>query len=467
MVKQTLFDQLTPVALYGQIKELFPDTVTMLFESVVNNSDGNFSFITIGDMERVTYRDGVTLYKRGEEVESISQDPFSFLQKYYNNIDKDSYDELKLKLGFSFVDGFIGYIGYDMVQLFEPVLEPYMKNLHDNLDSPDLDLVRPSIIIAFSHKNSTLTIVVNDNRYLDRLDDIENTINRAYTPRGLKRAKLYGEGEYSIDEERFKRLVIESKEMIKSGDIFQILISNRYIQKGEIDPLSFYRLLRSKNPSPYLFLLDYEEFSICGSSPEVMVRLTDGDILLRPIAGTRKRGKTHIRDKELEEEMLNDPKERAEHLMLVDLGRNDVGRVAKSGTVKVTDMMRVERYSHVMHMVSDVEATIQEDKDAFDLFRATFTAGTMTGAPKIRAMELIAEYEKLKRGFYSGSVGYFAFNGDMDSSITIRTALIKRDSITLQAGAGVVADSIPELEYLEVQNKLKALLATIKDMESI
>jgi len=243
MVKQTLFDQLTPVALYGQIKELFPDTVTMLFESVVNNSDGNFSFITIGDMERVTYRDGVTLYKRGEEVESISQDPFSFLQKYYNNIDKDSYDELKLKLGFSFVDGFIGYIGYDMVQLFEPVLEPYMKNLHDNLDSPDLDLVRPSIIIAFSHKNSTLTIVVNDNRYLDRLDDIENTINRAYTPRGLKRAKLYGEGEYSIDEERFKRLVIESKEMIKSGDIFQILISNRYTQKGEIDPLSSIELL--------------------------------------------------------------------------------------------------------------------------------------------------------------------------------------------------------------------------------
>jgi len=189
--------------------------------------------------------------------------------------------------------------------------------------------------------------------------------------------------------------------------------------------------------------------------------------LLRPIAGTRKRGKTHIRDKELEEEMLNDPKERAEHLMLVDLGRNDVGRVAESGTVKVTDMMRVERYSHVMHMVSDVEATIQEDKDAFDLFRATFTAGTMTGAPKIRAMELIAEYERLKRGFYSGSVGYFAFNGDMDSSITIRTALIKRDSITLQAGAGVVADSIPELEYLEVKNKLKALLATIKDMTKI
>lgn len=246
-----------------------------------------------------------------------------------------------------------------------------------------------------------------------------------------------------------------------------ILLANRYTQNGKIDPLSFYRVLRSKNPSPYLFLLDYEEFSICGSSPEVMVRLTDGEILLRPIAGTRKRGKTHARDKELELEMLNDPKECAEHLMLIDLGRNDVGRVAKTGTVEVTDMMRVEKYSHVMHMVSDVEAHIRDDKDMFDLFAATFTAGTMTGAPKIKAMELIAKFEGLKRGFYSGSVGYFSFNGNMDSAIAIRTSLIKPDSITLQAGAGVVADSVPELEYLEVKNKLGALLATLKEMETL
>jgi anthranilate synthase component 1 len=198
-----------------------------------------------------------------------------------------------------------------------------------------------------------------------------------------------------------------------------------------------------------------------------MVRLTEGEILLRPIAGTRKRGQNHHRDKELEEEMLNDPKERAEHLMLIDLGRNDVGRVAKTGTVKVTDMMRVERYSHVMHMVSDVEAELEENKDMFDLFAATFTAGTMTGAPKIEAMKLIAQYEGLKRGFYSGSVGYFAFNGNMDSAITIRTALIQPNAITLQAGAGVVADSKPELEYLEVKNKLGALLSTLKEMETL
>jgi len=197
-----------------------------------------------------------------------------------------------------------------------------------------------------------------------------------------------------------------------------------------------------------------------------MVRLSEGEILLRPIAGTRKRGKTIQRDYELEQEMLNDPKECAEHLMLVDLGRNDVGRVAKTGTVKVPEMMRVEKYSHVMHMVSDVVAQIDEDKDMFDLFRATFTAGTMTGAPKIKAMELIAKFEQLKRGYYSGSVGYFSFTKDMDSAIAIRTALVQDDKITLQAGAGVVADSKPELEELEVRNKLMALLATIKELES-
>jgi anthranilate synthase component 1 len=468
MIKQILFDQLTPVAIYGKTKELFPDEVTMLFESVVNNDDGNFSFITIGSMERITYKDNKTYYTNIEgKKEQIEDEPFTFLQNYYKSLDKKKYKELSQKYGFSFLDGFIGFIGYDMVKVFEPVLKPYMDNLYDPLNTPDLDFVRPSIILAYSHKTATLTIIQNDEKYTNAINDIENLLYSEFKPEPLKRATLHGEGEFAIGEERFKKLVAESKEMIRSGDVFQILLSNRYTQKGSIEPLSFYRLLRSKNPSPYLFLLDFEDFSICGSSPEVMVRLSEDEILLRPIAGTRKRGKTHLRDKELELEMLNDPKERAEHLMLVDLGRNDVGRVAKVGTVKVIDMMRVEKYSHVMHMVSDVEAIIAEGKDAFDLFRATFTAGTMSGAPKIRAMELIAQYEQLKRGFYSGAIGYFAFDGNMDSSITIRTALLKPDSITLQAGAGVVADSIPELEYLEVKNKLGALLATIKDMEKL
>ncbi len=468
MIKQVLFDQLTPVAMYGEIKKLFKDEITMLFESVVNSSDGNFSFITIGAKERISYRDNQTFYINKDKKQSkLDIDPFNFLQDYYKKLDQEKYQRLSSELGFAFTDGFIGFIGYDMVKVFEPTLKKSMDRLDDPLQTPDLDLVRPSIILAFSHKTAILTIIQNDENCDEEVRILESMLNKSNQVQKLKPAILEGEGEFSIDEERFKSLVTESKEMIRSGDIFQILLANRYTQKGQIDPLSFYRLLRSKNPSPYLFLLDYEEFSICGSSPEVMVRLSESKILLRPIAGTRKRGKNATRDRELELEMLNDPKECAEHLMLIDLGRNDVGRVAKTGSVEVTDMMRVEKYSHVMHMVTDVEATISEYKDMFDLFRATFTAGTMTGAPKIRAMELIAHYEGLKRGFYSGSVGYFAFNGEMDSSIAIRTSLIKPNSITLQAGAGVVADSIPELEYLEVKNKLGALLATIKDMEKL
>ncbi len=468
MIKQLLFDQLTPVSMYGKIKELFKEDVTMLFESVVNTPEGNFSFITIGAMERVVYKNNETLYTNIEgKTTTLESDPFTFLQDYYNRLDKELFQERADQVGFAFTDGFIGFIGYDMVKVFEPTLKATMDKLYDPLQIPDLDLVRPSILLAFSHKTATLTIIQNDKNYTNAIEKIETILKKPSKPQELKRAKLDGEGSFSIEEERFKEMVVESKESIRAGDIFQILLANRYTQKGKIDPLSFYRLLRSKNPSPYLFLLDYEDFSICGSSPEVMVKLTNNEILLRPIAGTRKRGKTLARDKELEIEMINDPKECAEHLMLVDLGRNDVGRVAKAGTVKVTDMMRVERYSHVMHMVTDVEATIDEKKDMFDLFRATFTAGTMTGAPKIMAMELIAQFEQLKRGFYSGSVGYFAFNGEMDSSIAIRTALIKPDSIILQAGAGVVADSVPELEYLEVKNKLGALLATIKDMEKL
>jgi len=468
MFKTILFDQLTPVSLYGEIKKRMPSEITMLFESVLNTSDGNFSFITIGAQERLSYKDKTTTYTDQSGSKNIlEEDPFQFLKSYYAKLDQEENKAKAVKVGFSFVDGFIGFISYDMVKVFEPVLEESMDKLDDPLDTPDLDLVRPKIIIAYSHKSAKLTLILNDDSMKNEFEAIENMLHDTFTPLPLKAVELEGEGTFSIEEERFKALVLESKENIRSGDIFQILLSNRYTQKGKIDPLSFYRVLRSKNPSPYLFLLDYEDFSICGSSPEVMVRLTEGEILLRPIAGTRKRGKDAKRDKELELEMLNDPKECAEHLMLIDLGRNDVGRVAKTGTVEVTDMMRVEKYSHVMHMVSDVEAILMEDKDMFDLFAATFTAGTMTGAPKIEAMKLIADYEGLKRGFYSGAVGYFSFDGNMDSAIAIRTSLIKPDSITLQAGAGVVADSVPELEYLEVKNKLGALLATLKEMESL
>ena len=260
-------------------------------------------------------------------------------------------------------------------------------------------------------------------------------------------------------------MVEKSKEMIRSGDIFQILMSNRFTQFAKIDKLSFYRILRNKNPSPYMYFLDYKTFAIIGSSPEVMVALKDNHITLRPIAGTRKRGSTYEKDKAYEEELINDEKERAEHLMLIDLGRNDVSKVAKTGTVHVSDMMRVERYSHVMHLVSDVEAQLDDTHDMFDLFAATFTAGTMTGTPKIRAMELISDFEGRKRSFYTGAVGYFGFDGNMDSAIVIRTAYLDDEKIIFQAGAGIVADSKAPLEYLEVTNKLAAMTSSLKDLQ--
>jgi len=467
MIKSYLYDQLTPVSLYAEIKEAFKDEITMLFESVVTNERGNFSFITIGAKEELVYKDNTTIYKKGQKEERLNKSPFAFLKEYYQNIDKQRYQALKAQVGFSFVDGFIGYLGYDMVKVFEPSLQKVMDELYDPLETPDMYLVRPRVIIGFSHKSSVLTIIDSEGDNAKYFKEVEKIIQKPHTPTPLKRARLEKEGEFSIDAERFKQIVKEAKEHIRAGDVFQMLPSNRYTHKGYVDPLSFYRILRSKNPSPYMFLLDFKEFTICGSSPEVMVRLSEGEILLRPLAGTRKRGKTKERDLELEQELINDPKERAEHLMLIDLGRNDVSRVAKVGTVKVPRMMKVERYSHVMHIVSDVVAQIEEGKDMFDLFAATFTAGTMTGAPKVKAMELIAKFERLKRGFYSGSVGYFSFTGDMDSAIVIRTSLITKDRIILQAGAGVVADSIPELEELEVRNKLMALMATLKELENI
>ncbi len=468
MIKTVLFDQLTPVALYGELKEIFSDEITMLFESVVNSSDGNFSFIAIGAREQIKYQNDQTEYIDMEgNREILREDPFSFLQEYYAKIDTRRYQQMAEEAGFGYTDGFIGYIAYDMVKVFEPTLKPFMDGLEDTLKTPDLDMIRPKLLIGFSHKSAKLTIIDPDDLYAGMVAEVVALLERAHKPLAIKPVVLEGEGRFSLSKARFEEIVLEAKEHIRAGDVFQMLPSNRYTQMGEIDPLSFYRVLRSKNPSPYLFLLEFDDFSICGSSPEVMVRLTDGEILLRPIAGTRKRGKTKQRDHELEQEMLNDPKECAEHLMLIDLGRNDVGRVAKTGTVTVPEIMRVEKYSHVMHMVSDVVAQIDEGKDMFDLFRATFTAGTMTGAPKIKAMELIAKFEGLKRGFYSGSVGYFSFTGDMDSAIAIRTSLIQPDRITLQAGAGVVADSVPELEYLEVENKLNALMVTLKEMEKL
>jgi len=467
--KTIFLDQFTPVSIYQKVKRIFDKEITFLFESSVNNStDGNFSYIFIGARERVWHKDSKSYYKNETgDTQEISKNPFTFLKEYYSNLDQKLYKEKGEELGIGLIDGFIGNMGYDMVSTFEPTLEKSMNNLPDELNIPDCDLIRPKIVLVYSHKTSQLTMVTSVEECHSSLDDIEKFLHEPFMHTPLQKATILEEGTFAHTKEEFFEMIAKSKEMIRSGDVFQILMTNRYTTKAKIDNLSFYRLLRSKNPSPYLFLLEYEDFCIAGSSPEVMVRLTDNRILLRPIAGTRKRGKTIAKDLEMEHEMLNDPKEVAEHVMLIDLGRNDVGRVAKTGTVEVTDKMRVERYSHVMHMVSDVEANLDDKYDMFDLFAATFTAGTMTGAPKIRAMELIAGFENLKRSFYSGSIAYFGFDGNMDSAITIRTTLIKDDLVVFQSGAGVVADSIPELEFLEVNNKLAANISTLEDLSKL
>ena len=463
--KELFLDQFTPVSIYKKVKDLFSNEITFLFESTINSSDGNYSYIIIGARERVYHQNSKTFFKNEiGEITEVDSNPLKFLKKYYKNFDQKIYKEKSQELGIGLIDGFIGNVGYDIGKEFEPVLKPYMDALHDDLNIPDLDLIRPKIILGFSHKTSKLVMITSIKECEEKLKLIEKELFTPYDFLPLKKATLLDEGKFNYSKEEFFEMVAKSKEMVRSGDVFQILMSNRFTQKAIVDHLSFYRALRSKNPSPYLFLLQYEDFSIAGSSPEVMIRLVDGHILLRPIAGTRKRGKTIDKDLEMEKELISDPKERAEHIMLIDLGRNDVGRCAKPGTVEVTDLMRIERYSHVMHIVSDVEAIIDEKYDMFDLFAATFTAGTMTGAPKIRAMELIAQFEGIKRNFYSGSIAYFGFDGNMDSAITIRTSMLTDDTIIFQAGAGVVADSIPELEYLEVQNKLAANIATLKDL---
>ncbi len=466
--KEIFLDQFTPVCIYPKIKKLFQDEITFLFESTINSNDGNYSYIIVGAKERVWHENGKTFYKNEQqEICEVNSNPLKFLQDYYKKIDKEFYKEKSKELGIGLIDGFIGNVGYDIGKEFEPSLKPYMNVLQDDLNIADLDLIRPKLILGYSHKTSKLVIVTTLESFKNKFEEITNSLMSSYEFIPIKKAELLNEGKFNYTKEEFFDKVAKSKEMIKSGDVFQILMSNRFTQKAVVDHFSFYRALRSKNPSPYLFFLEFEDFSLAGSSPEVMVRLVDGRILLRPIAGTRKRGKTLTKDLENEQELINDPKERAEHIMLIDLGRNDVGRVAKSGSVKVSNLMHIERYSHVMHIVSDVEAIIDEKYDMFDLFAATFTAGTMTGAPKIRAMQLIAQFEGIKRNFYSGSIAYFGFDGNMDSAITIRTTMLTKDKVIFQAGAGVVADSIPELEYLEVHNKLAANIATLNELASI
>jgi anthranilate synthase component 1 len=369
--------------------------------------------------------------------------------------------------------GIFGYLGYDMVRQMEhlPDVNP------DALGLPDAILIRPTIVIVFDAVTDTITVVtpvrsengVNADTALTRATERLSVIVDALDKPLDKSAAGSDTGPLSVAPQsnttpaEYEAMVHKAKEYILAGDIFQVVLSQRFESPYTLPPFSLYRALRRVNPAPFLYFLDYGSFAIAGSSPEILVRAREGRVTIRPIAGTRPRGATPHEDKALEEELLADEKERAEHLMLLDLGRNDVGRVAKIGTVIVTDQFFIERYSQVMHIVSNVEGELAKDHDALDALVAGFPAGTVSGAPKVRAMQIIDELEKEKRGPYAGSVGYFSANGDMGTCIVLRTALVKDGKMYVQAGAGIVADSNPKSEQQECVNKAKALFRAAEE----
>jgi anthranilate synthase component I len=370
--------------------------------------------------------------------------------------------------------GVFGYLGYDMVRLMEDSLSAPGR---DPIGIPDAILVRPTLVIVFDAVEDTITVVtpVRPQPGLDAKAALARAVGRLSAvvdalDRPLDKAQAQSEAgpldvvpRSNTSAEEFKAMVLRGKEYIAAGDIFQVVLSQRFEVPFALRPFSLYRALRRVNPSPYLFFLDFGAFAIAGSSPEILVKTEGGVVTIRPVAGTRRRGTTPHEDKALEDELLADPKERAEHLMLLDLGRNDVGRVAEIGTVEVTDQFFIERFSQVMHIVSNVEGKLRADCGPLDALIAGFPAGTVSGAPKVRAMQIIDELEKEKRSLYAGCVGYFSAGAQMDTCIVLRTALIKDGTMYVQAGAGIVADSNPELEQQECINKAKALFRAAEE----
>ena len=368
--------------------------------------------------------------------------------------------------------GLFGYLGYDMIRLVEhlPDVNP------DPLGLPDAVLARPSVVAVLDGVKGEVTLVAPAwvgtglsaraayaqaaERVMDALRDMDRSPSVA---RDLGEAAEVGEARSNFTPEGYRAAVLRAKDYIRAGDIFQVVPSQRWSQRFELPPFAFYRSLRRTNPSPFMFFFNFGGFHVVGASPEILVRLRDGEVTIRPIAGTRKRGATVEEDRALEQDLLADPKERAEHLMLLDLGRNDVGRVARMGTVRPTEQFIIERYSHVMHIVSNVVGQIAEGEDALSALLAGLPAGTVSGAPKVRAMQIIDELEPEKRGLYGGGVGYFAANGEMDFCIALRTAVIKDQTLYIQAGGGVVHDSDPEAEYQETVSKSRALRRAAED----
>ena len=463
---EILADMETPLSVF---KKLGNKPFSYLFESVEGGEKwARYSLIGLPSSTVIkVYKNEIQIYEDGQIVEEVtSQDPLKFLEEYQENINVKLNDELP-----AFTGGLVGYLGYDCIRYIEPKLSS--SNLPDPLGTPDALFMLSEEVAVFDNLHNKLHLIVLSKsesekdiaRAEERLRDLSDKLNHPLIPENSEEITDPATEKDFISgfgEKEFKQSVEKIKEYIKAGDVMQVVCSQRMSVPFTSDPVELYRSIRHLNPSPYLYYLNLDEFHIVGSSPEILARLEDGEVTVRPIAGTRRRGRNEQDDIAMEEEMVNDPKEIAEHLMLIDLGRNDVGRIAEAGTVEVTQKFGVERYSHVMHMVSNVRAKLRKGLKAMDVFRATFPAGTLSGAPKIRAMEIIDEFEPVKRGIYGGAVGYFSWQGNMDMAIAIRTAIIKDEVLYIQAGGGFVADSDPELEWKESLNKGRAIFKAVE-----
>ncbi|MCI0505752.1 MAG: anthranilate synthase component I [Gammaproteobacteria bacterium] len=467
--REVLADLDTPLSTYLKLAD---GPYSYLFESVQGGEKwGRYSIIGLPcrvfvevNGHRITLRDGGAII---EELDA--EDPLEWIKQYQGRFSSPVLEDLP-----RFCGGLVGYFSYDTVRYIEPRLGKCPNP--DTLNTPDILLMLSDEVVVFDNLRGKLLAVV----YVDpaRADAFEKGRQRLdqlvlQLDKSVSHALPAGAGQH-VDESDFvsgfsrqgyEDAVRRAREYIVEGDIMQVVLSQRLSIPFAGRPLDLYRALRTLNPSPYMYYLNLEGFHIVGSSPEILVRAEEGEVTVRPIAGTRPRGKTAAEDLALEKDLLADPKEIAEHLMLIDLGRNDVGRIAETGSVQLTEKMVIERYSHVMHIVSNVTGRIMPGYSAIDVLRATFPAGTVSGAPKIRAMEIIDELEPIKRGVYSGAVGYISFTGNMDTAIAIRTAVIKDKTLHIQAGAGIVYDSIPENEWNETMNKGRVIFKAVQMVE--
>ena len=465
--QELLMDLETPLSFF---KRLERDRYSFLLESVEGSERwARYSFLGTRPQRIFKARgDQVEIIENGKTEKLTSSAPLQLLEKLMKG-----YRPVTVAGVPPFFGGALGYVAYDAVEQFHQI----KNDKSDPLGMPEIFFLFVQTLVAFDNLKHTIKVIDNARvepttnlrrAYDQSVERIRRVISslqkkpRGIEPRDLSQGKGTRKFRSNLTQEKFKRAVSRAKDYIKAGDIIQAVLCQRLRTETDSDPFEIYRALRYVNPSPYMFYLELEELRVIGSSPETMVRLTGDTIELRPIAGTRRRGATPEEERELEADLLADPKERAEHIMLVDLGRNDVGRVAAIGSVEVNELMAIERYSHVIHIVSNVRGKLAAGKTPFDLFVSAFPAGTVSGAPKVRAMQIISELEPHKRALYAGAIGYFGYNGNLDTCIVIRTIVMKGKKVFINAGAGIVADSDPALEYQETLNKARAMLKAVE-----